>query len=100
MLKDLKTRLKRWLSMKTEDCKSVSPLFSYAFDRKLNWREKLRVRLHLYTCGACLNYISNLKFMHEVFHAQEERFENDKLHTTLSPEAKERIKEKLRTQSS
>jgi hypothetical protein len=86
--------------MKTEDCKSVSPLFSYAFDRKLNWREKLRVRLHLYTCGACLNYISNLKFMHEVFHAQEEYFENEKPHTTLSPEAKERIKEKLRTQNS
>jgi len=86
--------------MKTEDCKSVSPLFSYAMDRKLSLIERLRVRLHLYTCGACLNYISNLKFMREIFHAQEECLENDKLHTTLSPEAKERIKEKLRTQNS
>ena len=94
---DLKAKLKRWLSMKTEDCKSVTPLFSHAMDGKLNWREKLRVRLHLYTCGACLDYVSNLKFMHEVFHAQEECFENEKLHASLSQEAKERIKEKLRT---
>lgn len=85
--------------MKTEDCKTISPLFSDALDRKLSLREKLRVRLHLYTCGACLNYISNLKFMHQVFEKQEENFENEKIHVSLSPEAKERIKEKLRTQS-
>ena len=97
---NLKTKLKRWLSMKTEDCKSVAPLFSYALDRKLSLIERLRVRLHLYTCGACLNYVSNLKFMHEVFEKQEENLENDKIHASLSPEAKERIKEKLRTQNS
>jgi uncharacterized protein YcgI (DUF1989 family) len=97
---DLKAKFKKWLSIRTEECKTVSPLFSYALDRKLSLIERLRVRLHLYTCGACLNYISNLKFMHEVFEKQEECLENDKLHTTLSPEAKERIKEKLRTQNS
>jgi hypothetical protein len=96
---DLKTKFKLWLSKKTEECKSVSPLFSDAMDRQLSLLEKLRVRLHLYTCGACLNYVSNLKFMHEVFHAQEENFENDKIHTTLSPEARERIKEKLRAEN-
>jgi hypothetical protein len=96
----LKAQLKKWLAMKTEDCKSVSPLFSYAMDRQLSFLEKLRVRLHLYTCGACLNYVSNLKFMHEVLHAQEECLENEKLHASLSPEAKTRIKEKLKAQNS
>jgi hypothetical protein len=97
---DLMAKFKRWLSIKAEECKMVTPLFSNAFDRKLSLVEKLRVRLHLYTCGACLNYVSNLKFMYEIFHAQEECFENEKIHVSLSPEAKERIKEKLRTQSS
>ena len=86
--------------MKTEDCKKVSPLFSYSLDRRLSLLEKLRVRLHLYTCGACLNYVSNLKFMHEVFRAQEEMSESEKIQVSLSPESKERIKEKLRTQNS
>ncbi len=95
----IKAKLKQWLAMKTEDCKTVAPLFSYDLDRKLSLIEKLRVRLHLFTCDACLNYVSNLKFMHEVFHTQEENLENEKIHTTLTPEAKERIKEKLKAQS-
>ena len=82
--------------MKTEDCKTVSPLFSDAYDRKLSLIERLRIRLHLYTCGACLNYVSNLKFMHEVFHAQEEMCENEKIQAALSPESKERIKNTLK----
>jgi hypothetical protein len=94
---NLRTKLKQWLSKKTEDCKSVSPLFSYAYDRKLSLIEKLRVKLHLYTCGACLNYVSNLKFMHEVFHAQGEVCDNEKLHVPLSAESKQRIKNALKS---
>lgn len=88
---DLKAQFKKWLSIKTEHCKSVTPLFSSAFDRKLSLIEKFRVKLHLYTCGACLNYVSNLKFMHEVFAKQEENLENENIDARLSPEAKERI---------
>lgn len=95
----IKAKLKQWLIMKMDDCKTVAPLFSYKLDRKLSFVEKLRVRLHLFTCGACLNYVSNLKFMTEVFHAQEENLEAEKIHVSLSPEAKERIKEKLKAQS-
>jgi predicted anti-sigma-YlaC factor YlaD len=95
----IKARLKQWLGRKTEDCKSVSPLFSYRLDRELSFIEKIRVRLHLFTCGACLNYVSNLKFMTEVFHKQEDNFEKEKIHASLSPEAKERIKQKLKTQN-
>jgi hypothetical protein len=93
----LKATFKKWLALKTEDCKQVSPLFSYAYDRKLSLLERLRVRLHLYTCGACLNYVSNLKFMHEVFQAQEEMCENEKIQVSLSPESKERIKQTLKS---
>jgi hypothetical protein len=95
-----KAKLKKWLSLKTEECKTVAPLFSDALDRRLTLVEKLRVRLHLYTCGACLNYVSNLKFMREVFHAQEENLENEKTRAPLTPEARERIKQKLKAQNS
>src|ERR1043165_7117841 len=94
---NLKTKFKQWLSMKTEDCKSVSPLFSYAYDRKLSLIERLRVRIHLYTCGACLNYVSNLKFMHEVFHTQAENCNNEKIHVPLNAESKEPIKQALKS---
>lgn len=91
----IKSKLKEWLAMKTADCKTVSPLFSNELDRKLSISEKIRVRLHLFTCGACLNYVSNLKFMREVFRSQEENLENENSGIRLSPEAKKRIKQKL-----
>ena len=94
---NLKAKFKKWLAVKAEDCKNISPLFSYNYDRKLTVIEKFRVRLHLYTCGACLNYVSNLKFMHEVFHHQEENLENEKSHASLSSEAKERMKNALKS---
>lgn len=94
---DLKAKFKKWLAIKTEECKTVAPFFSYSYDRKLSLIEKLRVKLHLYTCGACLNYVSNLKFMYEVFHAQEENFESEKIHVSLSTESKERIKAALKS---
>ncbi|CAN5553734.1 hypothetical protein BH10ACI1_BH10ACI1_28510 [soil metagenome] len=94
---NLKVKFKQWLAIKTEECKTVTPLFSYSYDRKLSLIEKLRVRLHLFTCGACLNYVSNLKFMHEVFHAQKENLENEKMQVSLSEESKERIKNVLKS---
>lgn len=93
----LKTTFKNWLARKTADCKQVSPLFSDAYDRKLSLLERLRVRLHLYTCGACLNYVSNLEFMHEVFHAQENLCESEKIQVSLSHESKERLKQALKS---
>lgn len=91
----IKAKLKEWLAMKTEDCKTISPLFSYELDRKLSIVEKIRVRLHLFTCGACLNYVTNLNFMRRVFRSQEENLENENTEIRLSAEAKERIKQKL-----
>jgi hypothetical protein len=94
---NFKAQFKKWLSIKMEHCKTVAPLFSYSYDRKLTLLEKLRVRLHLYSCGACVNYVSNLKFMHEVLAQQEEHLENEKNQASLSSEAKERIKNKLQS---
>lgn len=97
MTGNITAKLKKWLALKTEECKSVAPLFSYSFDRKLGLIEKLRVKLHLFTCGACLNYVSNLKFMHEVFQQEEKDLETEINHISLSTESKERIKAALKS---
>lgn len=93
----LSARFKKWFSAKTEECKTVTPLFSHSFDRKLTLLERLRVRLHLYTCRACLNYVSNLGFIHEALGAQEEEFRNEKFRAALGAESKERIKQALKS---
>ena len=99
-MKTLKTKLKHWLVRRSESCREISPLFSAALDRRLTRREKLRVKIHLFICSACFNYISNLRFMREVFQAQEKNFQNEKLHVSLSPEAREKIKNALKSSRS
>ena len=92
-----KFKIKKWISQKAEQCKNVAPLYSYALDRKLNLFERLRLRFHLLTCNACTSYVTNLSFMRDVFQAQEKQIEADKIHTTLSDEAKERLKKRLQS---
>jgi predicted anti-sigma-YlaC factor YlaD len=92
---NLGKNIKFWLAKKTEDCKSVSPLFSYALDRKLAFSERIRIKIHLFTCSACENYVSNLSFMHDVFVIQSEKFESEEIHVSLSSNAKERLKKAL-----
>lgn len=96
----LKKPFINWLAKRLPDCKSLTPIFSESLDRRPILREKIVMRLHLLTCSACKNYISNLKFMREVFHEQEKRLEEDKFSISLSPEARERIKNSLNSTQS
>jgi hypothetical protein len=93
----LKFKIKKWISNKAEQCKNVAPLFSYALDRKLTMVERIRIKFHLLTCNACTSYVTNLNFMHDVFHTQDKQIESEKLHVTLTDEAKERMKQRLKS---
>ena len=44
-------------------CKEVSLLLSKACDRKLAWRERLAVRLHLLYCRGCARVERQLQFL-------------------------------------
>ena len=61
---------------------------------RLSIRERIKVRLHLLVCSACRNYLSNLKFMKEVF---EDPLLSDATSRddALSAEARERIARSL-----
>ena len=44
-------------------CKEVSLLLSQALERRLGWREKLRLALHLRLCEGCVNFRRQLDFI-------------------------------------
>lgn len=96
---NLKLKIKKWISQKAEQCRTVAPLYSFALDRRLTLIERFRMRFHLLTCNACTNYVENLNFMRKVFQTQKAEIEAEKLHTTLSDEVKERLKRKIKEQN-
>jgi hypothetical protein len=54
-------------------CKEVSVLLSQAQDRRLGWREKLGLRLHLMLCDGCTHFRAQLNFMRAVLQRYRDR---------------------------
>lgn len=45
------------------DCNEASRLTSFGQDRKLTWRESLGLRLHLFMCSMCRQYVRQLEIL-------------------------------------
>ncbi len=75
-------------------CKEVSKLASESLDRKLSWRERLGMRLHLLRCDLCSRYLRQLRFMRDATTKMEGQG-NQTQAGGLSEEARDRIRRKL-----
>ena len=77
-------------------CKQTARLVSMSYDKRLSWRERLAVRLHLLVCDACRNFARQMRFLREVTRRfAREQPEIDR-RVRLSPEALERITRALK----
>lgn len=79
-------------------CKEVCHVVSESLDRKLSWRERLRVKTHLLMCAACQQMARQMELLRMAARCYE-LSEEDKLPTdqvTLSKEASDRILARLR----
>jgi predicted anti-sigma-YlaC factor YlaD len=77
-------------------CKDVSVLISREQDQKLSGRERIIVRLHLFFCGACSRFSTQVRFIEkamDVF-AQKDPVREDN-QEVLSEEARERLRQAL-----
>jgi hypothetical protein len=86
----------RVVSVLSPSCKAASRLQSLAMDRNLSFFERLGLRIHLFLCGWCRRYGEQLKFLRATAH-QCENHEHLESARGLSPEARERIKQKLQS---
>lgn len=76
------------------NCKEVSHLVSESLDRRLSWRERLGVRLHLLICEACARFAGQIRFLRTAARRMAER--DDPRTGALSGPARERITRALR----
>ena len=70
------------------------PLFSEARERSLSMREKVTIKLHLFTCGACRRYVAQIERMSELVKSNTEE-ETAESEVKLSSEARTRIRAAL-----
>lgn len=77
-------------------CKQTARLVSMSYDKRLSWRERLAVRLHLLVCDACRNFTRQMRFLREATRRfAREQSETDQ-RIRLSPEALARITQALK----
>jgi Putative zinc-finger len=76
-------------------CKETALLVSQSYDRRLSWRERLGVRLHLVFCDACTHFRRQLDFLREAIRRFTQEREEIEKEVRLSPRARERITREL-----
>ncbi len=77
-------------------CRDVSALVSEQMDRDLPFFRRLRLKFHLTICGACKNYQTQLETLKRMCASMGEEDSAVKQDISLSPPAKEKIKQALK----
>jgi hypothetical protein len=92
----LKKLLARVAAGLSPSCKEAARLQSAALDRKLTLLERFGLRFHLLLCKWCRRYGKQITFLRS---AAQHSAEHNQCSPpqTLSPEARERIKQSLQT---
>jgi hypothetical protein len=89
--------LGRGMAELSPSCREATRLQSEAMDRPLRLRQRLGLRIHLFLCKWCRRYGRQIGFLRSV--AQEREKHGEILpQQTLRHEAKERMKERLKSE--
>jgi Putative zinc-finger len=77
-------------------CKEIAKIISASLDRKLTFRERLILKLHLAACEPCVRYMDQSHFLSNAVHQIEDELKSDLYSGRLSDEARDRIKNMLK----
>src|SRR5437667_7358798 len=88
--------LGRGLADLSPACKTAASLQSEALDRKLPLRQRFGLRVHLLLCKWCRRYGKQIAFLRNAAHEHPDEMA-EPIPQKLSAEARDRIKQKLRT---
>jgi len=79
-------------------CKDASRLVSEAQERRLGFRERWGLHLHLWICDNCRRFERQIRLLRQALHTLARREETDTQGPELSPAARERIRKALAEQ--
>ena len=89
--------LGRGMGELSPSCREATRLQSEAMDRPLQLRQRIGLRIHLFLCRWCRRYGRQIGFLRSMAHEYEKH--NQTLPPqTLRPEAKERMKDRLKSE--
>jgi hypothetical protein len=97
LLKKVTAALLRGFRAIFPTCRDATRLQSEALDTRLSLAKRIGLRFHLLICNWCRRYGKQVRFLRNAAHDHPERLA-EATSQKLSDEARQRIKEKLRSQ--
>jgi hypothetical protein len=94
-LKRAAAALKTGLHTLSPNCREASRLQSDALDQPLSLPRRFGLRLHLLICKWCRRYGKQIRFLRQAVHEHPDEL-SEAVPRSLSPEARERLKQTLR----
>ena len=94
----LKHSIRYWLLRKLPTCQATVEKISQSMERRLTWRERIELKLHLWICAWCQWYLEHLQLIRDTARAKGTESPDrdlDSVSPKLSNEARERIRRKL-----
>lgn len=76
-------------------CKGASRLMSERLERRLGWRERWALRLHLWLCDNCRRFERQVRLLRRALRTLSRRTETDRHGPQLSPDARERLRKAI-----
>ena len=76
-------------------CKEATKIASEGLDKKLSFIQRLNLKLHLFICSTCRNYIRQITFLRRAAADLDAHIEKQTTHK-LSDSAKQQIKARLK----
>lgn len=82
------------------DCKKIVSLASASLDRNLSLSERIKLKLHMVTCAACLRFFEQSKFLRRAMGEYYDRCMVDEIEADFSSDARDRLKRAVSTATS
>ena len=95
----LKHSIRYYLLRTLPTCQQTVATISESMERSLTLRERVKLKLHLWICAWCQWYFEHLHLIRETARAKADEPPDFVSNTTLSNEARERIRRRITNQN-
>jgi hypothetical protein len=93
------TKFNNWVWRNLPACKQVVKLITASLDGRLTFREWIVMKVHLYSCDSCINFLKQIKFIQSTLRHSDEGLNHESSDIRLSDEARTRLKESITLES-
>jgi hypothetical protein len=94
------TKVNGWVWRKLPACKEIVKLVTASLDGRLTFREWIVMKVHLYSCDSCINFLKQVRFIRTTLRHSDEGLDNENSSVMLSDDARTRIKNAVRFSAS